>query len=71
MDRAAALEEAHREAALQNHRLSRPPRQVNHTGRCCGCGHAIEPRRLAADPTVSRCIGCQVSFENAHKRGCG
>jgi DnaK suppressor protein len=27
-------------------------------GDCLGCGEPIDPRRLEADPTATRCIGC-------------
>lgn len=27
-------------------------------GLCCACEEPIDPRRLAADPTLTLCIGC-------------
>lgn len=68
VDRAGVLEEAHREASLNKHRLSVPLRPVNSTGLCCMCGKAIEAKRLKIDPTVIRCIGCQTTHEEFEKR---
>ena len=28
-------------------------------GHCFACGEPIDPRRLAVDPTATRCIRCQ------------
>lgn len=69
VDRAAALEEAQRQEALQRHRDSVPVRPVNTTGLCCDCDRAIEKARLSAHPTVIRCVGCQTTFEEFRKRG--
>lgn len=32
-------------------------------GDCMGCGAAIDPRRLVAQPTASRCLACQTEFD--------
>ncbi|WP_166267025.1 TraR/DksA family transcriptional regulator [Marinobacter caseinilyticus] len=31
----------------------------NDFGDCFNCGEAIDPRRLAVDPTTTRCIDCE------------
>lgn len=68
VDRAAVAEEAHREAALQQHRQSVPVRPVNTSGLCCECGLGIGKQRLLASPTVIRCIDCQSEHERNKKR---
>lgn len=36
-------------------------------GRCEDCGRDIEPERLAAYPTATRCIECQSAHESHHE----
>lgn len=35
-------------------------------GKCIDCGQDIAPQRLAAQPTASRCVICQGSYEKKH-----
>ena len=37
-------------------------------GLCINCGEAIDPARLQADPSVPRCIDCQLRSESARMR---
>lgn len=32
--------------------------EAGHYGHCFVCSEQIDPRRLAADPTITRCTGC-------------
>ena len=43
-----------------------PPRRAD-IGICEACGDAIEPERLAVQPTARRCLCCQESRERFRK----
>lgn len=60
-DRAHLAEERHRSQALAAAHRGRPA--VNADGLCSDCGFAVEPARLAVDPTAERCIECQQEHE--------
>ena len=54
----ARATEQRRRAQLQ--RIEGALRRLEHGefGECHGCGEPIDPRRLEADPTLTRCIDC-------------
>lgn len=63
VDAATALSEREREAAVADYRRLRAARSLNESGRCADCGDAIDPRRLALDAMVERCVSCQSEHE--------
>ena len=40
-------------------------------GRCDECGLVIEPHRLQATPSATRCFDCQTTFERTHVQHMG
>lgn len=56
-DRAQALEERERDAAILRHRNRHADPRPNTKGRVCvDCGERIPSKRLAAHPHATRCI---------------
>jgi phage/conjugal plasmid C-4 type zinc finger TraR family protein len=66
-DQAQALEELHRDKALEAHRRSRrgDVSQLIIEGEICcrECNEPIEPERLKARPESVKCISCKVLEE--------
>ncbi len=59
-DYASELEQQVRDRIITAHTTRNRPTS---NGICTDCGGDIEPKRLAIDPTFSRCIACQASKE--------
>lgn len=68
LDAATELAEREREAALDDMRRLRAGRALNESGQCEDCGETIDPKRLAADPMVERCVSCQQDHEIRARR---
>lgn len=62
-DAAQGFEELRRQIAID--RATTPDTTPRRTqpGLCEDCADDIDPQRLAASPTVRRCLTCQESFE--------
>lgn len=63
IDHAQALEQQHRDQALQRRVPRRQPK--NEDGRCINCREQIPAARLAARPDAQRCIDCEQDWEKA------
>ncbi|HEN3266814.1 MULTISPECIES: TraR/DksA C4-type zinc finger protein [Yersinia] len=59
-DYASELEQQVRDRIITAHTTRN---RLPSDGICTHCGGDIEPKRLAIDPTFSRCITCQASKE--------
>ena len=68
-DRAQAVEAM--DLALALDKRKRPTNPVLSNGQCDECEDPIEPKRLANNPHVERCIDCQRIYELKLKRRIG
>lgn len=69
-DRAQSACDECNNAGLARHRARASlaaERPRNESGLCSDCGYGIEPARLAADPCVERCVGCQEVHEQRER----
>lgn len=61
VDQAQVVEERERQAALAV--VLRAASAEEGDGFCSGCGDAIDPDRLKAQPRAKRCVECQTARE--------
>jgi RNA polymerase-binding transcription factor DksA len=67
IDQIRDVEYSHREALSRRlHQLDDALERIvaGVYGRCSECGARIVDKRLASDPAVSLCVGCQAAFES-------
>jgi phage/conjugal plasmid C-4 type zinc finger TraR family protein len=63
IDRAQALDEAHREQALASHHMRAASRLREARTHCRRCGDPIPKTRREAMPGADTCVECQASEE--------
>ncbi|PWG62843.1 TraR/DksA C4-type zinc finger protein [Sediminicurvatus halobius] len=69
-ERAEALAQAEREAALEAIRADRSerPREYRGVRYCLDCAEVIDPRRIDAQPRAVRCLECATDHERRRRQ---